>query len=252
MNKKKILYSIIISLLLLCNSSVFASTTLRPNAFTEYVIRPGDTLEEISVRANVPMSSLISKNDIENPNMIYAGDILLIPRPVPSFIIPPSDLPWWGADTPDTFEYVIVSGDTLSEIAEANNTTVEILAELNNISNINQIMTGEILLIPIAEAQEPEQPEVPETPETQEPQPEEPNTPDEENPEKPDTPETPNNEEFGIYNVVSGDTYIFIAGKIDGEGGITSDILEEYNGDKMLFPGDEIIYPLSLANKTEI
>ena len=44
--------------------------------------------------------------------------------------------------------YTIQSGDTLSEIAAANNTTVEAIASANNISNVNEIQAGASLNIP--------------------------------------------------------------------------------------------------------
>ena len=44
--------------------------------------------------------------------------------------------------------YTIKSGDTLSEIAAANNTTVEAIASANNISNVNEIQAGASLNIP--------------------------------------------------------------------------------------------------------
>lgn len=44
--------------------------------------------------------------------------------------------------------YTVVKGDTLSEIAKKFNTTVNELARLNNISNVNLIKVGQKLLIP--------------------------------------------------------------------------------------------------------
>ena len=41
--------------------------------------------------------------------------------------------------------YTVKSGDTLSAIASANNTSVEKLAELNKISNVNLIQVGQVL-----------------------------------------------------------------------------------------------------------
>ena len=47
-------------------------------------------------------------------------------------------------------QYTIKSGDTLSQIAAANNTTVAELAKLNNIANPNMIMAGQNLTMPKA------------------------------------------------------------------------------------------------------
>lgn len=43
-----------------------------------YIIESGDTLTEISGETGVPLGTLVETNDIENPNLIYAGAALLI------------------------------------------------------------------------------------------------------------------------------------------------------------------------------
>ncbi len=51
-------------------------------------------------------------------------------------------------------EYKIVSGDTLSEIAEKFGTTVSELAKLNNIANPDLIYAGDTIKIPSNEEEE--------------------------------------------------------------------------------------------------
>lgn len=47
-----------------------------------YVIEPGDTLVAISSETRVPLDTLVQLNDIQNPNLIYAGaSLLLAPTP---------------------------------------------------------------------------------------------------------------------------------------------------------------------------
>ena len=70
----------------------------------------------------------------------------------------------------ETKTYTVKPGDTLSEIAETYNTTVEKLAKLNNIKNIHLIYVDQVLVIdgaaPVAETTTTEAPvaEVEETP----------------------------------------------------------------------------------------
>ena len=70
----------------------------------------------------------------------------------------------------ETKTYTVKPGDTLSEIAETYNTTVEKLAKLNNIKNIHLIFVDQVLVIdgaaPVAETTTTETPvaEVEETP----------------------------------------------------------------------------------------
>ena len=70
----------------------------------------------------------------------------------------------------ETKTYTVKPGDTLSEIAETHNTTVEKLAKLNNIKNVDLIFIDQVLVIdgaaPVAETKTTEAPvaEVEETP----------------------------------------------------------------------------------------
>ena len=94
-----------------------------PVDYEEYLIQPGDTLSEIAEKFNTSVDTLCKINNIENPDLIYAGDTLLIPKN-------------------NTTYYVIQEGDTLSEIAVKFNTTVVNLCELNNIENPDLIYAG--------------------------------------------------------------------------------------------------------------
>ena len=70
----------------------------------------------------------------------------------------------------ETKTYTVKAGDTLSEIAETYNTTVEKLAKLNNIKNVDLIFVDQVLVIdgeaPVAQTTTTEAPvaEVEETP----------------------------------------------------------------------------------------
>ena len=70
----------------------------------------------------------------------------------------------------ETKTYTVKPGDTLSEIAETHNTTVEKLAKLNNIKNVDLIFVDQVLVIdgeaPVAQTTTTEAPvaEVEETP----------------------------------------------------------------------------------------
>lgn len=43
-----------------------------------YIVRPGDTLWSISQRFGTTVESIKSKNNLENPNIIYPGTTLII------------------------------------------------------------------------------------------------------------------------------------------------------------------------------
>lgn len=102
--------------------------------YTTITIRYGDTLSELAIEYNTTVERLVELNNIANPNLIYAGDTLIVPTGDPSSNI--------------TQIYVVQYGDTLSEIAQEYGTTVATLASINNIQNVNLIYVGQIIKIP--------------------------------------------------------------------------------------------------------
>ena len=102
--------------------------------YTTITIRYGDTLSELAIEYNTTVERLVELNNIANPNLIYAGDTLIVPTSDPSSNI--------------TQIYVVQYGDTLSEIAQEYGTTVATLASINNIQNVNLIYVGQIIKIP--------------------------------------------------------------------------------------------------------
>jgi LysM repeat protein len=45
-----------------------------------YEVQPGDTLSEIAQRFDTTAEAMAEANDIEDPDLIFPGDILRIPR----------------------------------------------------------------------------------------------------------------------------------------------------------------------------
>ena len=99
-------------------------------------IQYGDTLSELAIEYNTTVARLVELNNIANPNLIYAGNTLIVPTSGNS-----------NNNSTDTI-YVVQAGDTLSQIALDYGTTVSALASINNISNVNLIYVGQILRIP--------------------------------------------------------------------------------------------------------
>lgn len=97
-----------------------------------YKIKWGDTLSQIALNFNTTIRSLVNLNNIKNPNIIYAGEKIIIS---------------YNFNNETRKKYKVKWGDTLSEIAEKYGVTVEYLVELNKIKNPNIIYAGEILII---------------------------------------------------------------------------------------------------------
>jgi lipoprotein-anchoring transpeptidase ErfK/SrfK len=107
-----------------------------------YVVQRGDTLANIAARLGVSMSALVEANGILNANLIYVGQILVLPGKSPSV---PAEA--GRADEPSGSVYVIRRGDTLSRIAARHGTTLEALMAANDLSDANRIYAGQRLII---------------------------------------------------------------------------------------------------------
>lgn len=114
-------------------------TPINNNDIITITVQSGNTLWGIAREYHTTVSSIVSLNDIANPNLIYPGQELNIYQVQKrnSYINTPTG----------TTYYRVVAGDTLSEIALRFNTTVENLVQLNNIVNPDLIYTGQLLVI---------------------------------------------------------------------------------------------------------
>ena len=110
---------------------------------TTIIIQRGDTLSGLALRYHTTVSKLVELNQIANPNLIYAGNTLIVPTSSSG-----SGNANGGDNTCSDEVYIVRSGDTLSGIAAQYHTTVTALANLNHISNVNLIYTGQRLFIP--------------------------------------------------------------------------------------------------------
>lgn len=98
-----------------------------------YRVKKGDTLSEIAQKYNTTVSHLVQINKIKNPNLIYAGEEIIISYNHKKYC--------------KRKKYIIKKGDTLSEIARKYNTTVKTLVIINKIKNPNLIYSGAELTI---------------------------------------------------------------------------------------------------------
>ena len=126
------------------NSEVpLPDNTNRPSAggTTTITIQRGQTLSGIALEYNTTVQILVELNNIANPNLIYAGSMLIVPSGET-----PIDTD--GNSTSGQTIYVVQRGDTLNKIAAEFGTTARAIAVENNIRNINLIYVGQRLIIP--------------------------------------------------------------------------------------------------------
>ncbi|GAB4510562.1 MAG: hypothetical protein OHK0046_07640 [Anaerolineae bacterium] len=112
---------------------------------TVYIVRPGDTLNRIARQFNTTVAELARLNGIVNPNIIQAGQSLIISAAgQPPVVIQPTSAP--PVTQPTT--YVVRPGDNLYRISLRFNVSMAQLVAANNIANVNRIFAGQTLIIP--------------------------------------------------------------------------------------------------------
>lgn len=109
------------------------------NGSVYYTVESGDSLSSIALRYGTTVSDIARLNNIENVNLIYPGQRLLIARN--------STIQGNEERATGKIIYTVKSGDTLSEIANKYGVTVSHIAEMNNIINVNLIYPGQKIRI---------------------------------------------------------------------------------------------------------
>ncbi len=142
-----------------------------------YVVKPGDSLWQISNTFGVPLSEIIEANKLPNPNQLLVGQAIIVPKEGIYHVVMPGESLWAIAGLYNTTVeeilrsnnianpniihpglrlfipapiHRVVPGETLSQIAEKYGVSVESLVIANNIKNPDLIFPGMILVVPIA------------------------------------------------------------------------------------------------------
>lgn len=107
-----------------------------PAESTTYRVNAGDTLFSIANRHGVSVDQLMSVNNITDPRLLQIGQMLEISSSGTS-------------DPPATSTtYTVKAGETMYSIALRHGSTVQQIAQANNISNPALISIGQVLTIP--------------------------------------------------------------------------------------------------------
>jgi LysM repeat protein len=108
-----------------------------------YTVTAGDTLSGIAARHGTSVAAIAEANGIENPNLIYVGQQLVLPGDTPAEAAAPG--PVTTGNPAET--YVVQPGDTLATIARRFGVTVADLARANGINDPNRVNGGTLLRI---------------------------------------------------------------------------------------------------------
>lgn len=113
---------------------IFVSDDPNKQKEVKYTVKRGDTLYKIANRYGITVNEIVELNNIQNPNLIYVGQILRIPLDN-------------STNQMQTVYYRVRRGDRLWRIAKMYGTTVNNIARLNGITNPNLIYVGQVLRI---------------------------------------------------------------------------------------------------------
>lgn len=99
-----------------------------PSGETVYTVQSGDTLWGIGQKYGVDYQTIASYNGIENPSLIYRGQVIKVPL--------------------EKTVYTVQSGDTLWGIGQKYGVNYEKIANYNSIENPYLIYSGQQIIIP--------------------------------------------------------------------------------------------------------
>ncbi len=119
-----------------------SSKTRTPVKPSVYVVKRGDSLEEIASRHGKTVQTLMDANGLKSKNRIYVGQRMKIPG---AYV---SKSPKSPKSPAKPSVYVVKRGDNLEEIADRHGTTVPDLMDINGIKAKNRIYVGQRLKIP--------------------------------------------------------------------------------------------------------
>ena len=112
-----------------------------------YLVQQGDMISQLAIDFDTSSAKLIELNNLENPDVLYVGQKLLVPAGRSTL----SSSKTISVSNSSVIEkggtYLIQSGDTLSEIAQRAGVSVDDLRSLNQIKN-DTIYAGQKLYIP--------------------------------------------------------------------------------------------------------
>ena len=142
--KKSLLILVFVALLVMLHDQAAVAAPPGQGGGIVHYVGAGESLYGIAAQYGVSAEAIMRQNGLVNPDLIYAGQALVIPsgayRPGPVYANP------GGYGCADY--YYVQEGDTLSGIAWRSGTTTETLLRLNNLHNANFVFAGQRLCVP--------------------------------------------------------------------------------------------------------
>jgi len=121
------------TLLVPSNGNIEDETNGSTSDETIYIVKRGDTLSQIALSFGTTVQAIAVRNNIKNVNLIYTGQVLIIPSS--------------GSKNMNYITYRIQYGDTLWSISRRYGVSIAQLVRLNRIANPNLIYAGDTIRI---------------------------------------------------------------------------------------------------------
>ena len=127
--------------------TVFAAgSSMLPIGAAEHTVAPGEALSIIAAEHAVSVETLVELNDLDNPDLIYVGQVIDLPNAAPE---EPTQEQAGGSHT-------VSAGDSLWAIASRYGMALETLASLNGVENPSLIFPGQVLALSVPSSSTPE------------------------------------------------------------------------------------------------
>lgn len=107
-----------------------------PSGTFPHTVKAGDTYWTLAQRYNTTVDAIMKANPTVDPSKLQIGQTICIPSSST------------GSCPAGSFSYTIKSGDTIWNLAQRYNTTVEAIMKLNPTINPNNLQIGQVICIP--------------------------------------------------------------------------------------------------------
>jgi len=128
-----------------------AAPTLTAPTGTTHIVQSGDTVSAIAAANGLSTDAVLTANGLQRSSVIYPGQAVLIPASaaqiVPAAFVTPS-APTVAPAPAAT--HTIVSGDTISAVAQRTGVSVQDLLDANGLGWSSMIYPGQVLTMPSA------------------------------------------------------------------------------------------------------
>jgi len=111
-----------------------------------HIVQPGETLRTIAAQHGITTRALINANNLKNPDLVLAGQKLLIPASSGS--VPAPEARPAPAQKASRSSYTVRLGQTLSQVGGKFGVSSAAIAKANGIKNPDLIQPGQELIIP--------------------------------------------------------------------------------------------------------